>query len=259
MSPGRVGEWQLERYRLGELDDADRALVARALERDEALRARLAALAASDERILAEYRVDRMVQAIRARAAEPSAGPARTLRRVAVALAAGAAIVAAAVHLPRATPPLPETPGAETARIKGGGPHLLLYRKTPGGVEALRDGGVARPGDTVQIEYVAAGSRYGVVVSQDGRGALTVHHPAGELAAELAGGPVALPAAFELDDAPAFEAFYFVTSRRPFAVRVVIGALERATASRSKGDGKVLDLPADLAVATFLLRKDTTR
>jgi hypothetical protein len=64
---------------------------------------------------------------------------------------------------------------------------------------------------------------------------------------------VSLASAFELDDAPAFERFFFVTSPEPFAVAVVTEAAARLGPS---GAGGRLELPPSLEQSTLLLRKD---
>jgi len=127
------------------------------------------------------------------------------------------------------TPTDPAPAGAETStgrpeadaleqddpvRIKGLRPHLRLHRRSPVGIKELRDGDVARAGDLVQISYVAAGNRNGVVISLDGRGHVTLHHPAGPDAPAplVARGEHALDHAYELDDAQGYERFMFVTS-----------------------------------------------
>jgi hypothetical protein len=102
----------------------------------------------------------------------------------------------------------------DPVRIKGLRPHLRLHRRSRAGIEELRDGDVARAGDLVQMSYVAAGNRNGVVVSLDGRGQVTLHHPArpDEPATLVARGQHALDHAYELDDAQAYERFVLVTS-----------------------------------------------
>jgi hypothetical protein len=115
----------------------------------------------------------------------------------------------------------------------------------------------------VQIAYQAAGRRYGVVVSIDGRGRVTRHLPrTGDRAAPLrAGAPVPLPEAYRLDDAPGFERFFLVTSDAPFSVELVVRAAERLYG----GDpdpartGTHLDLPGGLGQARFELRKEVSR
>ena len=131
---------------------------------------------------------------------------------------------------------------------------------TPAGDEALADGTAVRPGDLVQLAYQAAGKPFGVIVSLDGRGSVTVHHPKdGRAAARLVSGqPVRLTHAYRLDDAPRWERFYFVTSDHPFEVDAVVAASERLAAGRAAPVDK-LPLPASLDQFSFTLTKEEPR
>jgi hypothetical protein len=147
-------------------------------------------------------------------------------------------------------------------RIKGLRPALSLFRKTAAGSEALADGDRARQGDVIRVGYRASGRRYGVIVSLDGRGAVTRHLPEqGRLAAALEGGEVVLLAhAYELDDAPAWERFYFVTADEPFEVEAVEDAARRARVEHAAAVAQApeaLRLPKPLEQASFLLTKET--
>ncbi len=151
-----------------------------------------------------------------------------SLRAIAaLALFAGAGRLAGACT-PSEPPPVdePVTPSApiiaqqqpmaddDPVRIKGLAPRLVLYRQRDGKIEELRDGDDARAGDLVQLSYMAAGNRNGVVLSLDGRGLVTLHHPARVDAptALVERGQHALDHAYQLDDAQAFERFVFVTA-----------------------------------------------
>lgn len=251
MSERLVPEITLERYRLGELSEADAQAVRRALESDPRLRERLAALERSDQAILAERPAAQAASAIERRlAAVPPAAPRRATL---VPALAGAALMAmaVAVFLPRAV----EAPTGD--RTKGGGPSLLLFRKAAGGgVERLDAGAVVHAADVLQVAYQAAGLRYGVIVSIDGRGVVTRHYPpSGDEAAPLyAGGPGLLRDAYRLDDAPRFERFYLVAGDEPFAIAPVVAAAE--SAGRDPLHVERLTLPAPLVQASFLLRKE---
>jgi len=93
-----------------------------------------------------------------------------------------------------------------------------------------------------------------VIVSIDGRGSVTVHLPVhGDQAAALASGDtVLLDHAYQLDDAPRFERFHFVTAQAPFAVATVVDAARRAATTASASE---LPLAASFEQASFLLRK----
>ncbi|MGH1342112.1 MAG: hypothetical protein ACRBN8_11200 [Nannocystales bacterium] len=138
-------------------------------------------------------------------------------------------------------------------------PHLEIDRRAGDSVNRLQVGAQVRSGDVVQVSYIAAGNRFGVVVSVDGRGAVTLHHPraAHEVPRIKARGETPLPHAFELDDAPGFERFFFVTGARvsldPSSVLEAAHALaaDGIVASRYEP----LPLPAELGQSSFLLRK----
>ena len=120
-----------------------------------------------------------------------------------------------------------ESDGGEGIRLKGAQSRLVLFRQIERGAEAaerLREGALVRPGDVLQVSYIAAGASDGVILSIDGRGVLTQHFPppqAPSAATRLVqGGAIPLTSAYELDDAPAFERFFFVTSSGPTPLRV---------------------------------------
>jgi hypothetical protein len=251
-----IGDWQIERYRLGELPAAELDATRAALAADGDLVERLARLDRSDREILAHHPAAMMGASIRARAACRAAGRPRRAgapRRLAFALAWGLVLAAAGVLLvpgraPHAT--------VDTVRVKGLAPRLFVYRKASTGAEELAVGAAARENDVVQLAYQAAGRHFGAIVSVDGRGVVTRHLPAaGTLASPLKEGPpFALPEAYRLDDAPGFERFYLVTADQPFAVDLVLTAV-----SHPAGPEGRLALPAGLDQYSFALRKETAR
>lgn len=248
-------DWQLERHRLGELPAPQAEAVAQALAADEVAAGRARAIEASDREILAAHPPRVAAAVIRARLASAARKPPAGIgwRSTLLALASVAVVAAGTLVLRKPAEPVAED------RIKGLRPGLLIYRHTPAGNEALADGTAARPGDLVQVVYQAAGRRYGVIVSVDGRGAVTVHHPrTGNAAAPLvAGGLVRLTTAYRLDDAPRWERFYFVTSDRPFHVETVVGGARRLVAAGAGADA--LPLPRGLEQSSFTLSKEEPR
>ncbi len=131
-------------------------------------------------------------------------------------------------------------------RIKGLVPQLLIHRQRHGQIEQLHDGSVAHAGDLVQISYMAAGNRNGVVVSLDGAGVVTLHHPP-QLEADaslLARGQHALDHAYELDDAQSYERFVFVTSGdEPIDAQTVLAAAQRLADEGAAARHSPLPLP----------------
>jgi hypothetical protein len=256
----KISELMLEQFSLGELPPDQERMVRGELERDGDLRGRLAALRASDGEILAAHPPQAVVPAIRERLLReglPSTAH-RTPRRVnpmTWALPVAAALVlfvSLFVMRERFTP--------DETRVKGLTPHLVVFRKTAAGAEQMNAGSLARRADVLQIGYSAAGARYGVIFSVDGRGTVTWHMPAGYAGGQRqspsldAQGEVVLPAAYELDDAPGFERFFLVSSPSPFDLAAVANAA-RTLAARQAADREPLALPQGMGQNSLLLKK----
>ena len=263
--PVEIPDLVLERYRLGELPPAEAEAVARRRDGEEEVRLRLDALARSDEEIRDRYPAGWLSCRVRARRAGKAEGPQPSAWSrywpLPVSLAAGAILVAVlGPEAPRPAPvassgiPSPLAPATE--RIKGLKPGLSLFRKTGDRSEALADGDVARPGDLIRVGYRAAGRRFGMILSLDGRGHVTVHLPtSGRQAAPLeAGDVVLLDHAFELDDAPRWERFFFVTSEAAFEIAPLVEDARRASAGAAPP--AALKLPPPFEQSAFSLDKE---
>ena len=243
-----VPDLVLERYRLNELPETSARAVEHMLAADPALRARLEALDRSDADIRARYAPLISVHDKRA----PS-------RRLVLSALAAATLGATALLVFAALPRTAQSPG-DADRIKGtlaSRPALAIYRRTSSGSERLADGDVVRAGDLLRVGYTSAGRAYGVILSIDGRGVLTMHLPpsGGEsVSLTQAGGPTLLDRSYELDDAPKVERFYFITGARPFQVGPILAA---ARAARSAPDA--LPLPPGLEQVTFAIQKEARK
>jgi hypothetical protein len=232
-----VPDWLLERLALGELDadtaaDVRRRLAAEGRSVDDVM----AAVATSNQEILAEHGATPTVAAIRQRAARAAAAqrPARKGAFLWVAplvLAGGAA--ALMVVQPWQRGKAPDASGArEYIGIKGDDPskappRLYIYRHRDDGDQRLTDGARAGRGDLVQLAYGSHSGGYGVLLSIDGARRVTLHwpeRPEGNAPALKAAGETRLPSAYELDDAPAFERFFLIRSQSPFSVATAIDA-----------------------------------
>jgi hypothetical protein len=258
-----ISDLLLEQYALGELS-ADREKIVRdELDRDESLRARLAALRESDADIRAAYPAEKIVPAIRERLLREGGAPARAAApaRPRVNPLAWALPIAAMAVLLLSFVVLRERFAPEETRLKGLTPHLTVFRKTAGGAEQMRAGSLAKRADVLQLGYAASGAKYGVIVSVDGRGTITWHLPAG-----YAGGPrpspalesageVILPSAYELDDAPGFERFFLLYSPNPFDLAPVAQAVRSLAARPAAADRETLALPAGVGQYSLLIKK----
>lgn len=253
----------LERHLLGELSQAEQASLHKRLAAESPLQARLAALDEEREQILRTYPPATLVPAIELRLYHESARRARHERGWSWQLwaPAGGALAAAALAVALLQPPSttrPETAELEATREKGQHTQLLVFPRPAPGAEprALVDGAEVASHELLQVGYVASGKRHGVIVSIDGRGEATLHFPAApELSTRLSPGQILLPSAYELDDAPRFERFFFVTSTRAIPVAAVLTAARKLASDEAHAGSAPLALSPDLEQTSLLLLK----
>lgn len=264
MEETRIPDWKLERYLIGELPAPEMEIVRRAAESDSSVRQRLEQLRLSDQEILRRYSPEWMTHQIVARAQSVASvqrtsatlfgrfGSLPKLAAVAVAL-----MVVLLIFYPRQVDRTFKDGTTVETRFKGSAPSLVLYRKVPSGAERLSEGSVARPGDTIQIAYWGVGGHYGVILSLDGRGVVTFHLPErGSQAVPLeAGRLIRLDSSYQLDDAPRWECFYFVTSDKPFQIDPILQSARNVGQIQTAPDR--LPLPDSFIQSVFLLRKAT--
>jgi hypothetical protein len=224
-----IDDWRIEKVHLGTATDAERAAVMG----DPDAVAALERLAAEDAAFHARHDADEQLSAIRRKAHLQATRQAVADRRRRLGgLGLGVMVLAGAAALMMARPevgPVTEGEVVHDGRAKGLAAALVVHRQSGDGEEVLRDGASASAGDVLQLGYRAAGAPHGVVVSIDGRGEVTLHHPAspgGSTALER-GGETALPHAYRLDDAPRYERFFLVTDDQPIDVQAVLAAAER--------------------------------
>ncbi|HUX13365.1 MAG TPA: hypothetical protein VMW87_10070 [Spirochaetia bacterium] len=287
--PAQIPDLYLEMLAAGELDEQKKNELEAKYGADE-VRRRVEALKESNAAILARYPAEKMAAQIAARAENRSA-PVEVERKVGVPTTARAqtsyrrrlnefgrriitdglavrytAGFAAAglvlvfgiflvVHMERVSPD-------SGVRAKGIRPTVLIYKHAGNEAELLQNGDIVKAGDTLQLSYVSAGKKFGVILSIDGRGTITVHLPetsggtASRQAAALEShGQTALPFAYQLDNAPRFERFFFVTSDRPFPVSEATKGAEQLAVSGKAETVPELPLPSGLDQVSVLLRK----
>jgi hypothetical protein len=254
----------LERYRLGELDAEKSARIEERLRDDPDLRRSLKELEQSDHEILTRYRPEETARRITARLAEQRGQNRRRLPVFGLATAAAGAFAVLFFVLVAPGPRNGETLATkpvEVVRAKGDPaspePTLSIFRLGPSGPESLTDGTTVFTRDTVQVQYEISGTWYGVILSLDGRGAVTPHYPLSPSeTAALKPGRVLLENAFELDNVPDFEKFYFITAAAEFDPSLVFEAARRLARSGKPVRDADLKLPARFTQTSFLLLKE---
>jgi hypothetical protein len=253
---------ELEQWLLSEQTGAQRSRTEARLEP-----ARRAALRGEDEalraRLFARLPPARFVAQVVAKARETELPARASGRRQGLYQLSAFATAAAALALVLWTWPARELGTSDSEeRAKGLALELRVHRKTPDGSERLSDGAQARAHDVLQLGYVRDSYAFGVLLSIDGRGGVTLHHPshpAGTTELAKQRGPQLLPEAYELDDAPDFERFIFVAADRPLSVEAVRAAASALAQSPARARREPLPLSVPAAQRSLLLNKSEAR
>lgn len=277
----RVPELMIEKLALGELPAGQAAVLRERLGVEG--EARLAGIERSNAEILREHPPGEVAAEVRRRlarlddaeAAAPRRGAAGWLLWVPVAAVAAAVLFwfagrdgderpeVAPLVAKAETDVVPEakvgdSQGPETIYLKGD-PRLMIDRVQDGRLTRMASGDVAAPGELLQVAYLANGVQQGVVVSIDGAGVATLHFPANEQGSAMLeqGGRVGLPESYELDAAPGFERFFFVTvdeAEPPLEVAKVMEAARELAKSERAVEGALV-LPQGWRQQAIVLRK----
>ncbi len=216
----------------------------------ENIEAALNDLKKSDEEILNTYSVESMKAAVagkmaasKLKANNNEGQEASNILRfptVRFVTYAAAAVLLAAIVIPaglkNSKVSAANTP---TERVKGNAlapaskdPQLKLYRQKGREIQALNDGDFARSGDIIQITYNAGSDEYGVIFSVDGNGNITRHFPENSWQAahlEQRNDETPLDFSYELDNAPDFECFVLVTSKKQFSLEDIESKIKNKT------------------------------
>lgn len=263
-----ISEYYLERYVLEELPDEYAEEIRRQVTSDPELRAALKNIESSNRDILALYPPPTVKANLLARLNEAQRKTVSFPFRWILTISSAFAVVLLFLFL--ILPALKEKAGLEPfdsgqdlSLVKGipkvdlSRTQLLIYRKVNDQVEILTDGKRAVTGDLLQLAYVAAKESYGMILSIDGRGGITLHFP------DERGGSTKLdqnkksllPHAIELDDAPGFERFFFITSESRIDVEDVLKRAESLAKDPEWVKRAALDLSEGLNQYSVLILK----
>ncbi|RPJ06357.1 MAG: hypothetical protein EHM28_10215 [Spirochaetaceae bacterium] len=158
--------------------------------------------------------------------------------------------------------------GQEIIILKGANPvametpHLTLFIKTGSGDETtgkpLEDNSRVTAGDLIQVRYYAADKKFGVILSIDGRGSVTLHSPEAEAdSAQIEPRrEVFLPESFRLDDAPAFERFFFIASDNPLSVTDLLSMANELAKDSARARTEMLEIPPVYSQTSVILIKE---
>ncbi|MBO5401405.1 MAG: hypothetical protein J6A14_06190 [Spirochaetaceae bacterium] len=145
--------------------------------------------------------------------------------------------------------------GKERAK---GSSNIFVYKKSGDSALRLKNKAKVSEGDIIQISYVASGAKYGAIISIDGNGYLTQHYPEfGTKAFELDNkGEIPLDFSYQLDDAPDFERFVFITSDNQFDISSLMDFVDNSkNISKLKDENLSKYFPEDVKIKEILLLK----
>lgn len=272
MSHETYSEYYLERYILGELPEEDAQEIRRRASSDPEILAALEHIESSNRTILLRYppsaiKENLLQRVAGARKSEKGRLIRKTLfRRVLYVASACAAafIIFVIVHPslrkegirvgPQAGEEYSQAKGAEALDMSK--TQLLVFRRNKDGVEMLADGSLSKAGDLLQLAYVAAQAPYGIILSIDGRGGVTLHYPEGDKTTNLTQNKrVLLPHAIELDDAPGFERFFFLTSDSPIDAAGIMATARSLAADPGSARVEKLGVPEGIEQSSIMILK----
>jgi hypothetical protein len=256
----------LERFLLEELSAEEMKSVREKIKSNPEYQTRLEELKKSNTGILEQYPIDEMAREIYRKAdtgideekiRKPELSRWQLIwRSVAIAAPVMAAMLMMfIVFSPRSSDEL-LSPLEET-RIKGD-TRLIIQRMRDGHIDFLHDYAIAKEGDIIQISYFSENAKHGVILSIDGNLKVILHYP------EYRGRPteiqtmevVPLSFAYQLDDAPHFERFIFITSDRPIDVDMVLERARAVTYSLENAGEARLQLPGYLNQYSIFVHKE---
>ncbi len=252
MSPDQKSDLILERFLLGELPPKTHDTLEAALLDDPQLCRRLDELRRSNQAILDRYPPELITGQLRQRIEKTvDINKRKRLRRLPTALKIAPLLAAVwlifILVLPDRDPlamanhpanlTIPDEKDdvtiAKGSKIEPSKPRLIIYQKiSRDQISEIVADSLLQPGDLIQIGYIPGNARYGMIFSIDGRKTVTLHHPDSEddnTALTPSGKQFLVPSAYELDDAPAFERFFFITSDQPFSARLILERIRHFT------------------------------
>lgn len=266
MTNKQIKTWEIERYLLGELPPSRMGEIARLIRENPAIDKEIEKLRLANIEVLEKHPIETMLPEI-LRKYEENRRQARirektrpiTLKRLlyATPVVASALILLFVVFFKDST-----IPGS--MRIKGdesldfSKTQVIIYRKGKGGIELLSGQTQAKAGDLLQLGYISAGRTHGIIFSIDGNGVVTLHYPEKRDGSSLLKQEKKnlLSSAYELDNAPGFERFFFITAMQEIDVEDILKRAEALALSPKLAKATNFDLPESCHQFSILLNKE---
>ena len=225
-----IPDWKLERYLTGDLPEGEMSEIRELEKTDEVFARRVKMLREDNAAILRKMPFERLAEKMDAR----DCGAERKNNvihfgfvKFAAAAALVLAVVSVALFSQREVVPDAGAQAMDVAmaaqddgtRIKGMDARMEIWKKTGDSAVQMLNLDEAREGDEIQLRYSGPEKCFGLLVSMDGNGTVTMHMADGSQAVALEPGKMTtLPFAYKLDNAPKFEKFFLLTSQKDFAI-----------------------------------------
>ena len=230
-----IPDWKLERYLTGDLPAAEMREIRELEKTDEIFANRVKLMREDNAAILRKMPFERLSEKLDAMPGRSgSAGNTVRVNFKLVKFAAAAALVLAVVSVAlfgQREVMAPATDGAQVmdvamvdvqddgTRIKGLDARMEVWKKTGDSAVQMSNLDAAREGDEIQLRYSVPEKCFGMLLSMDGNGTVTMHMAEGNKAIALEPGKMTtLPFAYKLDNAPKFEKFFLLTSKKNFSI-----------------------------------------
>jgi len=247
-----VNELYYEQILLGELDSKN--YDEESIDKSEILR-----IEQSNEDILKKYPARQMADLINDRMKKESETSPKIInfKKIYIPLTAAAVFLLFFTMIPiyKDTVQDSDMDTSETVRLKGNIPSLYIYRGNSANAELLNNNSLVKEKDLLQISYDSAGTKYGVIFSIDGRGTVTLHFPDNVYSNTRLdyGGKIYLPFSYELDNAPFFERFFFISSDSEIDASLI---MENAGRIAKGNKSEMLILPQEFKQQSIILFKE---
>ena len=273
MKEKKINQWALERYILDELPSEKIMEIKNRLHEDSNLKKEIEKLKKSNQNILNQYSSDIIIPKILSRYEKENSRSEnkkgirpilfKRLLYASPVLASALVLLFIILHYRGNIGSSRQNIFTEDTRIKGMSSigltttHLMIHRRNNDIIELLENGDKAKAGNLLQIAYVATRESYGVILSIDGNGMVTLHYPDSKNEATVLeqNRKVLIGNAYELDDAPEFERFFFITSKSEINVDEILERAETLAKKLEKAKREYLELPESFNQSSILLVK----
>lgn len=253
-----ISDLLLEKYIHNELDAEEKLLLKNYFKNNKNAQRRVDKLRDSDKKIINDYPVEKIIGGVEYRCQEENERKKRKLLKIlapAVGLAAFTLIIINPGFIKTFIPD--KITLENTIRFKGG-TKLYIYIKKGNQVIQLENYSTVRTGDVIQVAYLAGADNYGVIFSLDGDRNISLHYPYNiNNSAKLEKDKKQyLTVSCELDTAPKYEQFYFITSKNKINVKTVMKKADQLRNNPDQAEKNINEIYRDYNIYKLVLVKE---